>query len=206
MAAETSGVATGPTVQSPKPVAAIYLRGSDKRITIENQFRACWTDAVKDGFQIPFIRIYADVEKGDSPLDVRWGFNQLLRDARARQFDSLYVFALDRLTRGGPMWAIFLNHLFETIGIQWVSVKEPHLTESEAEDRELYLALEGWRARKEKRRLSERNKAAVQTRKAKGGLVGRVPGAKDKSPRKRARQRRPDSEIIRHLLGQGTPR
>ena len=61
---------------------------------------------------------------------------------------------------------------------QWV--------EAAAELRELMLSVLAWAAKFESSRRSERIKAGLVRRKAKGLPVGRQPGAKDKRRRKRS--------------------
>ena len=61
----------------------------------------------------------------------------------------------------------------------WTETGDPHFAE-------LLSSLYAWMAHAESERRSERTKAGLARRKAEGKPIGRLPGAKDKTPRKRS--------------------
>ena len=79
--------------------AAIYARYSSegqRETSIEDQYRNCEQRAKHDGWTV--VRRYRDQAISGSTAD-RPGYQQMLRDAEARQFDVLLVDDLSRLSR-----------------------------------------------------------------------------------------------------------
>lgn len=108
-----------------------------------------------------------------------------LDDAYRGQFKVLIVWAIDRISREGIEDVLKLYREFRERGVTLVSVQEPWLNGSDATV-ELLAAISAWVARQESVRRSERIKAGLATRRAKGLQVGgRAPGAKDVKPRVR---------------------
>jgi len=112
---------------------------------------------------------------------------RLLDDASKRRFDAVLVWALDRLSREGPLAILTLVNRLKICGVKVLSYQESW-TEAPGELGELMYALTGWVARMESQRRSERTKAGLARVKAQGKRLGRPPGSKDK--RKRIRKRR----------------
>jgi len=108
-----------------------------------------------------------------------------LDDAWAGAFSVLIVWSLDRITREGAEGALRVIRKFRERGCIIVSVQESWLNGS-PEVQDVLVAFAGWRAEQESRHRSERIKAGLARRKAEGGHVGRKPGAKDKTRRKRS--------------------
>lgn len=84
----------------------------------------------------------------------------LIADARARKFDVLLVWALDRLSREGSLDVLQLVDRPGRTGVQVVSATEAW-TEAPDELRELLLGIAGWVARQEPVRRSERTRAGM---------------------------------------------
>lgn len=111
---------------------------------------------------------------------------RLIKNARTGKFQIVLVWALDRLCREGSLAILALVHKLKGYGVTVLSHEESW-TEAPGEFGEVLFALTGWVARMESQRRSERTKAGLAARKAKGIRLGRPPGAKDKKKRKRRR-------------------
>ena len=110
--------------------------------------------------------------------------SQVYQDARRGKFSVLLVWALDSLSREGPLATLEIVHRLGQDGVQVWSLREPW-TEVGGELLDLLLAITGWVARMESNRRSERTKAGLQRAISQGsGLVG-LPGSKDKRKRSR---------------------
>jgi DNA invertase Pin-like site-specific DNA recombinase len=95
-----------------------------------------------------------------------------IREGRA---DTLAVWALDRVCRGGIEAAFsLLAELEQHLGAQLFSLQEPFLSTATADrqSRELMIAMLSWVARWESQRKSERLKAKVQTKRAHADAIG----------------------------------
>ncbi len=110
---------------------------------------------------------------------------QVVADARAGRFDVLLVWALDRLSREGPLATLQLVDRFGRLGVQVLSHQE-QWTEASGELRDLLLAVVGWVARWESQRRSERTRAGLDRARAQGKHLGRPVGAKDRKRRRRS--------------------
>jgi len=89
--------------------------------------------------------------------------------------DTLVVWALDRLTRGGIEAAFaLLRRLEYQLGAQFVSLQEPFLSTvgHSPETRELLLSIIAWVARWESQRKSERLRAKVASKRATAAKLG----------------------------------
>ncbi len=86
---------------------------------------------------------------------------QVYRDARNGKFQVLLVWALDRLSREGPLATLEIVHRLGQSDVQVWSYQEAW-TEAGGELLDLLLAIAGWVARMESNRRSERTKAGLQ--------------------------------------------
>src|SRR6516225_2022537 len=78
--------------------AAIYVRVSTDKQTIENQVRELRQIAERRGWQV--VEEYHDAGiSGAEGRDGRPGLDQMLNDARRRKFDVVMAWAIDRLGR-----------------------------------------------------------------------------------------------------------
>ena len=109
---------------------------------------------------------------------------QVYRDARAGKFQVLLVWALDRLSREGPLATLEIVHRLGQSGVKVWSYQEPW-TEAGGELLDLLLAISGWVARMESNRRSERTKAGLTRARNEGKRLGRPPGSKDRKKRSR---------------------
>ena len=78
--------------------AAIYVRVSTDKQTVENQVRELRQIAERRGWQV--VEQYNDAGiSGSKGRDARPGLDQMLKDASKRRFDVIMAWAIDRLGR-----------------------------------------------------------------------------------------------------------
>jgi DNA invertase Pin-like site-specific DNA recombinase len=161
--------------------SVFYLRVSTKEQDYKNQLKPLQDFA--SGRKWENVRVYAESESA-------WKHGQqheldaLRAAARFGEFDILLIWALDRLTRGGPAAILNLVAEFKRYGVKIVSYQESWTETLDAETLPLFLAIAGWLAEMESKRRSERILAAAERTKelgvtAKGKKWGRPPGRKD---------------------------
>ncbi len=81
----------------PKP-AAIYVRVSTDRQTVENQLRELRQIAARRGWEV--VQEYHDTGISSAKgREARAGLDEMLRDAQRRRFDVVMAWAIDRLGR-----------------------------------------------------------------------------------------------------------
>jgi len=159
----------------------IYCRVSTKTQETENQRLALEQFAVSHGYTI--VKTYSESESA-------WRAGQqhelakLRKDAKRGGFDTLLVWALDRLSREGPLKVLLLVQRFQLLGVKIISMQESW-TQIDGDMTELFYALTAWVSKYESDRRSERTKAGM-VRKARECPEGRIPPrGKDKHKRKR---------------------
>src|SRR5258708_18973136 len=147
--------------------AAVYLRVSSDRQTVENQ-RA----GVE---QLARARAYEPVpyEEIESAAKRRPVFDRMLTDARAARIQLLVVWAIDRLHRSMQGAINDVLELYR-LGVRVLSVRESWLATSRP-GRPRFLAIFGWVAEQERARLIERTKAGLERARRKGKRLGRPP-------------------------------
>jgi DNA invertase Pin-like site-specific DNA recombinase len=137
---------------------ALYARVSTKdgRQDTENQLIALREYCVKQGWAI--AEEYVDHETGGTSK--RLHFQRLFIDARARKFDLVLFWSLDRLSREGV--SATLNHLerLTAAGVNWRSFTEEFL-DSCGIFRDAVLSILATIAKQERVRRSERASAAI---------------------------------------------
>lgn len=150
---------------APKPKAAaqvgrvaLYARVSTKdgRQDTENQLIALREYCERQGWAV--TAEYVDHETGGTSK--RPHFQQMFADARARRFDLVLFWSLDRLSREGV--SATLNHLerLTASGVNWRSFTEEYL-DSCGMFKDAVLAILAVIAKQERVRRSERALAAV---------------------------------------------
>jgi DNA invertase Pin-like site-specific DNA recombinase len=144
---------------------ALYARVSTKdgRQDTENQLIALRDYCAKQGWKI--TGEYVDHETGGTSK--RQHFQKMFADARARKFDLLLFWSLDRLSREGV--AATLNHLerLTGYGVGWRSHTEEYL-DSTGLFKDAVIAILATIAKQERIRRSERAKAAIQRLRRRG--------------------------------------
>jgi DNA invertase Pin-like site-specific DNA recombinase len=144
---------------------ALYARVSTKdgRQDTENQLIALRDYCARQKWTI--TGQYVDHETGGTSK--RQHFQRMFADARARKFDLLLFWSLDRLSREGV--AATLNHLekLTSYGVGWRSHTEEYL-DSTGLFKDAVIAILATIAKQERIRRSERATAAIQRLRRKG--------------------------------------
>lgn len=119
-------------------------------------------------------------------------FQRMLSKVRQRHFDIILVWALDRFSREGMTNTLsYIKQLKEyKTGLK--SLQESWLDTTQEGVAELLLAIFAWVAAEEKRKISERTKAALAKKKAAGMVLGR--------PRKKAPLNQPSKTTVKDTL------
>lgn len=163
--------------------AGLWLRVSTFDQDVGNQEPELLALAASRGLEV--VEVYR--LEGESAWSGSTGYRQaleaMLRDARKGRFSVLMVWALDRLSREGPLATLQLVDRLGRAGVAVVSVQEAW-TEAPGELRELLLAIAAWVAKQESDRRSERTKAGLERARAEGRRIGRPPGARDTRKRR----------------------
>jgi putative DNA-invertase from lambdoid prophage Rac len=171
---------------------AIYSRVSTGGQDVENQNLALRQWAEQRNLQV--AGVYQEEEsawRGGHQRELA----RLFRDAQRGRFQVVLVWALDRLSREGPLAILTLVHRLARCEVKVLSYQEAW-TEAPGELAEILYAITGWVARMESRRLSERTKAGLARAATQGHYPGRPPGAKDKRRRKKRSPRVPIWEPV----------
>ena len=88
----------GCTMMARKRSAAIYVRVSTDKQTVENQVKELRQIAERRGWEV--VAQYSDAGiSGSKGRDGRPGLDQMLKDAQRRRFDVVMAWAIDRLGR-----------------------------------------------------------------------------------------------------------
>lgn len=166
--------------------AAIWARVSTGEQTPDNQLAELRARAAADGGMV--VREYvlvASAYQGEHQGQLR----DMHNCAERREFDALYVWALDRLSREGIAATLAALKPLTARGVRVVSLKESWL-EAMAQPalRDLLVAIFGWVAEQESARRSERVKAGQARARAQGKHMGRPKGSKDRRKRKDRRE------------------
>ncbi len=161
----------------------IYSRVSTGQQDTTNQSVALSEWAKQRGFEV--VKVYEEEESAWKSGHQR-ELSRLLDDTRKRRFEAVLIWALDRLSREGPLAILTLVNRLKNYGVKVISYQESW-TEAPGELGELLYALAGWVARMESQRRSERTKAGLARIVAQGKKLGRPKGSRDKRKRKRKR-------------------
>jgi len=159
----------------------IYARVSTDKQDADNQIAQLTSWVTSRGWEL--AGIYRENESawknGHQKELVR-----LMDDARKRRFEAVLVWALDRLSREGPLAILTFVNRLKSYGVKVLSYQESW-TEAPGELGELLYAIAGWVAKMESQRRSERTKAGLARAIRAGKMLGRPKGSKDKRKRKR---------------------
>jgi DNA invertase Pin-like site-specific DNA recombinase len=176
----------------------IYGRVSTKdgRQDVENQLLALREYCRKQGWEI--VEEYVDHETGGHSK--RPHFQRMFVDARARKFDLLLFWSLDRFSREGVLET--LNHLqrLTAATVGWRSFTEEYL-DSTGIFRDAVIAILAAIAKQERIRRSERASAAIAKLKRQGKTdhLGRPRLVID---RDKARQLHEEGWSVRKIAGE----
>ncbi len=162
--------------------AAIWLRVSDSGQHAETQLPDL--EAWAQRRELEIVQVFQLQESAWRGAHQKV-LTEVYEDARRGKFQVLLVWALDRLSREGPLATLEIVHRLGGCGVQVWSYQEPW-TGAGGELLDLLLAIAGWVARMESNRRSEWTKAGLARALAQGKSLGRPKGSKDK--RKRGRR------------------
>ncbi|KAA3595855.1 MAG: resolvase [Calditrichaeota bacterium] len=154
---------------------AIYIRVSkkDESQDTENQLLQLQEFCVTNSYII--YKVYQDNESGKKGRSERQGFDELFKDARAKKFNLVLFWALDRFSREGMFKTIKYLEQLESYGIRFRSLTEDYLHTDNELTRNLLLAMMSTFAKLEIQKISDRTKAGLERAKQKGKTLGRVP-------------------------------
>ena len=154
-------------------VVALYGRVStqDGKQDPETQLRELREWAGRNGDQV--VEEYVDLASG-SKAD-RSALQRLFKDAHARRFDTVYIWALDRLSREGisPMLA-YIEKL-KAAGVRLRSLRDSWL-DTDHPTTPLLISVLAWVAEQERQRICERVQAGIARAKKQGTKSGKAIG------------------------------
>jgi DNA invertase Pin-like site-specific DNA recombinase len=96
----------------------------------------------------------------------------MMRDAAMRRIDLVVFWALDRLTREGPLKTLLYLEQLAGSGVKFKSFTEPML-DTTTPVGELLIPILAWVAKQERQRISDRTRAGLETARRKGKTLGR---------------------------------
>ena len=160
---------------------AIYARVSTEEQTTDNQLPALYKLAENRGWEV--VKVYTE-EASAWKAGHQKELKALLKDASYHRFDIVLIWALDRLTRQGIGSIMNLVHTLKGYQVNVISLQESW-TEQMGPMADLLFAITGWVAEFESKRRSERVKAGLAAKRARGEPMGRPEGSKDKGKRRR---------------------
>lgn len=159
---------------------ALYIRNStnEERQNPETQLMPLRARCVRESWEFEVFQEFASGAKESRPE-----LNRMLQGIRAKQFDAVMVWRLDRLGRS-------LKHLLQLIEeFKKKDVKFFSLTEgfdTTTPQGELFFSIAGAFAQFERKLIQERVNAGLARAKAEGKVLGRPKGSKDKKVRRKA--------------------
>jgi len=148
---------------------AIYARVSTDEQTEQNQLAPLLSIAEQRKYEI--VEIYQEqvsAWKNGHQKELA----RLFEDARKGKFQSVLVWALDRITREGPLRILEYYKKLSDYGVSVISLQESW-TEMPSEIKPLLIAVMGWVAEQESKRRSERTIAGMARAKGQGVHCGR---------------------------------
>jgi DNA invertase Pin-like site-specific DNA recombinase len=152
-------------------LVAIYARVSTKeKQEIQNQLRELRQWCGRMGHRI--YHEYIDKETGSKGRSERKQFSQMFKDASQRKFDLVVFWALDRFTREGLQKTIYYLQQLDGYGVKFHSYQEEYLNTDNELVRDILISVLASLAKQERRRISERTKAGLDTARQKGKKLG----------------------------------
>jgi DNA invertase Pin-like site-specific DNA recombinase len=157
--------------------AAIYARVSttEELQDPDNQLKPLRDMASALGAEI--YREYVDYASGGDSN--RPQFQAMLADARSYKFNLVLVWSLDRFSREGIFNTLGYFRMLKNCNVGLKSLQESWLDTRDEGMGQLLIAILSWVAEQEKKRISERIKAALKQKKN----VGKR--GRDKKPRRK---------------------
>jgi len=152
---------------------ALYARVStqDGKQDPETQLGELRAWAGRNGEQV--VAEYVDQASG-AKAD-RSALHRLLKDAHTRRFDTVRIWALDRLSREGIAPMLRYLEQFEAAGVRVLSLRESWL-DTKSPVTPLLIAVLAWVAEQERARIRERVVAGVRRAQKHGTRSGKAIG------------------------------
>lgn len=149
---------------------ALYARVStdDGRQTVDNQLEPLRAWAARLGALV--VHEYVDYTSGT--VKDRLELVRCLDDAHLRRFDTILIWALDRLSREGIVRMEGYIQRFRAAGVRVMSHQEPWL-DTNGPTTDLLLSIFAWIAKQERERLVARTRAGLVHARGKGRHIGR---------------------------------
>jgi DNA invertase Pin-like site-specific DNA recombinase len=146
--------------------AAIYLRVSSDKQTVENQRPEVEQLARNRGFEV--VQVF---EEQASAVKHRPQYEAMLKDARRGKFGAVVCWALDRFGRSmvGNLQDVLE---LDRVGVEVVSVREPWL-DTGGPVRTLLIGIFSWCAEQERNRLVSRTRLGLERARRMGTKLGR---------------------------------
>lgn len=119
------------------------------------------------------VKEYVDKMSGANPA--RPQFREMMKDALLRRFSGILVWKLDRFSREGVIPTMSYIKQLKDRGLFLKSMTESWLDTSQEGITEIILAIMSWVASEERKRISERTKAGIERKRAKGEWKGGRP-------------------------------
>ena len=151
---------------------ALYARvstddkGQDTGLQLDEMRRYC---AAKE-YEV--FREYVEEVSGTGKAS-RPQFEALMEAARRREFDVVVVWKLDRFTREGAFKALGYIKRLDEYGVRFVSLTEGFL-DTTSSFRDVLLALMGWLAEQESKKISDRVRSGIARKRAEKGDAFRI--------------------------------
>jgi putative DNA-invertase from lambdoid prophage Rac len=144
--------------------AALWVRVSTGEQETANQLPVLQEWAERQGFDV--VRVF-DVEESAYTGKQRDALKEAELLAHQRRCDVLLVWALDRLSREGPLKTMEALDRLNRAGCAVLSYQEPWVS-GPADQAELMTPIAAWVAKQESKRRSERVKAGLARARAQG--------------------------------------
>ena len=159
---------------------ALYVRNStnEERQNPETQIKPLKEECLRRNWEYEIFQEFASGAKESRPE-----LDRMMNKIRQKEFDMVVVWKLDRLGRS-------LKHLlqlieeFKKLKIAFLSITEGFDTSTP--QGELFFHIAGAFAQFERRLTQERINAGLTRARAEGKHMGRPPGSKDSSPRRKS--------------------
>jgi len=154
-----------------KTLVAIYARVSTKdKQDVTNQLRELRQWVKRMGYAV--YQEYVDNESGSKGRGERKQFTKMFQDASQRKFDLVLFWALDRFTREGLQKTIYYLQQLDNCGVKFHSYREEYLNTDNELVKDILISVLASLAKQERRRISERTKAGLETARRKGIQLG----------------------------------
>jgi DNA invertase Pin-like site-specific DNA recombinase len=158
--------------------AAAYIRCSTETQTVDNQLPAIEALCKARGWEL--VKVYSE-NASAWHAGRQTELKRCITDARHNHHSIIVVWALDRLTREGPLKILSMTHHLKRQGIKLVSVLEPW-TESSDDFTDVLYSITSWIANWESKRRSLRTRAGLEQKRKEGK------GRRGKDKKKRVRR------------------